>query len=66
MEELMQQAQAGEIDSVYVALPLSSERRIEEVVNQLADSTASVYVVPDLFVSGTGAFTLGGFWVCRL
>jgi len=51
MEELILQVREGKVDSVYVALPLSSERRIEEVVNQLSDSTASVYVVPDLFVS---------------
>ena len=51
MDELFRKVGAGEIDSVYVALPLSSERRIEELVTQLADSTASVYVVPDLFVS---------------
>lgn len=51
IEELVRQVEAGEIDSVYVALPLTNERRIEAVVNQLADSTASVYVVPDLFVS---------------
>lgn len=51
MDELAQQVRLGNIDSVYVALPLSSERRIEDVVNQLSDTTASVYVVPDLFVS---------------
>lgn len=51
INDLLQQVQAGAIDSVYVALPLSSERRIEEIVNQLSDTTASVYVVPDLFVS---------------
>lgn len=51
MEDLFQKVDAGEIDSVYVALPLNSERRIEELVSQLADTTASVYVVPDLFVS---------------
>lgn len=51
IEELVRQVEAGEIDSVYVAWPLTNERRIEAVVNQLADSTASVYVVPDLFVS---------------
>lgn len=51
IDDLMQKAHAGKIDSVYVALPLRSERRIEELVNQLADTTASAYVVPDLFIS---------------
>ncbi|ADL55319.1 undecaprenyl-phosphate glucose phosphotransferase [Gallionella capsiferriformans] len=51
MSELLRLVKAGEIDSVYVALPLTKERRIEDLVNQLADTTASVYVVPDVFVS---------------
>jgi putative colanic acid biosysnthesis UDP-glucose lipid carrier transferase len=51
LADLILQARSGEVDSVYVALPLSSERLIEEVVNQLADTTASVYVVPDSFAS---------------
>jgi putative colanic acid biosynthesis UDP-glucose lipid carrier transferase len=51
LDVLLRQARSGEIDSVYVALPLSSERMIEEVVNRLADTTASVYVVPDSFAS---------------
>ena len=51
MSELLSLVNAGEIDSVYVALPLTRERRIEDLVNQLADTTASVYVVPDIFVS---------------
>ena len=49
--DLILQVRSGEIDSVFVALPLSSERLIEEVVNQLADTTASVFVVPDSFAS---------------
>jgi putative colanic acid biosynthesis UDP-glucose lipid carrier transferase len=51
LDVLLQQTRSGEIDSVYVALPLSSERLIEEVINKLADTTASVYVVPDSFAS---------------
>lgn len=51
LDDLMRKVRAGEIDSVYVALPLQSERLIEELVNQLADTTVSVYVAPDLFIS---------------
>jgi putative colanic acid biosynthesis UDP-glucose lipid carrier transferase len=36
-------------DVVYIALPMSEEPRIREVVDALADSTASVYLVPDIF-----------------
>lgn len=52
MDDLIQEVHDGGIDSVYVALPLrSEERRIEELVSQFADTTVSVYVVPDLFIS---------------
>jgi putative colanic acid biosysnthesis UDP-glucose lipid carrier transferase len=49
--DLLRDARDGRIDYVYIALPLSARARIVEIVNALADTTASVYVVPDLFVS---------------
>jgi putative colanic acid biosynthesis UDP-glucose lipid carrier transferase len=48
---LIEQARAGGIDYVFVALPMRAEKRIVELVNRLADTTATVYVIPDLFVS---------------
>lgn len=51
IEDLLYKAHSGQIDSIYIALPLKSEQRIEALVNQLSDTTASVYVIPDLFVS---------------
>ncbi|MGD8790898.1 MAG: undecaprenyl-phosphate glucose phosphotransferase [Burkholderiales bacterium] len=50
-DNLIRDVQAGRIDYVYIALPLSAKARIVEIVNALADTTASVFVVPDLFVS---------------
>lgn len=47
---LVERARAGEIDYIFIALPMRAERRIVSLVNQLADTTASVYVVPDFFV----------------
>jgi putative colanic acid biosynthesis UDP-glucose lipid carrier transferase len=38
------------VDVVYIALPLRAERRIQELVSMLADTTATVYVVTDLFM----------------
>ena len=38
------------IDMVYLALPMRSERRMREIFDKLQDSTASVFLVPDLFV----------------
>jgi putative colanic acid biosynthesis UDP-glucose lipid carrier transferase len=51
VEDLIGDVHEGRIDYVYIALPLSAKERIVEIVNALADATASVYVVPDLFVS---------------
>jgi putative colanic acid biosynthesis UDP-glucose lipid carrier transferase len=50
LNNLIEQARSGEIDIVYVTLPMQAERRIIQVIEQLADTTVSVYLVPDLFV----------------
>jgi len=47
---LVEGAESGELDSIYIALPMRAERRIQELLNRLSNSTATVYVVPDLFV----------------
>jgi putative colanic acid biosysnthesis UDP-glucose lipid carrier transferase len=49
-DRLVERSRAGEIDYVFIALPMRAEQRIVELVNRLADTTASVYVVPNLFV----------------
>lgn len=47
--DLIEQCRSGEIDVVYVALPLRAEHRTATLVSALADTTASVYLVADLF-----------------
>jgi putative colanic acid biosynthesis UDP-glucose lipid carrier transferase len=37
------------VDAVYIALPMSTSPRIAELLNDLRDTTASVYFVPSLF-----------------
>jgi putative colanic acid biosynthesis UDP-glucose lipid carrier transferase len=49
-EALLEKAKSGEIQVVFVTLPMRAEERIRQIVGKLSDSTASVYVVPDLFV----------------
>ena len=49
LEALVGRAGRGEIDYVFIALPMRAEQRISQLVNRLADTTASVYVIPDLF-----------------
>jgi putative colanic acid biosynthesis UDP-glucose lipid carrier transferase len=38
-----------EIDAVYVALPMRAEPRIAQIMSDLADTTATVYLVADFF-----------------
>lgn len=50
LDQLVDRARAGEIPVVFITLPMRAEQRIREITDRLADSTASVYIVPDLFV----------------
>lgn len=49
IEKLLDDCKAGKIDNVYITLAMSAEARIKKLVEQLSDTTASVYVVPDFF-----------------
>lgn len=50
-EDLIAAARSGEIDAVYIALPLRAEERIRHLLLLLSDTTASVHVVTDLLLS---------------
>lgn len=50
MEDLVRAAREGYIDVVFIALPMRAEERIKMLVSKLADTTASVYIVPDFFM----------------
>ena len=50
IEDLIVAAKAGEVQVVFITLPMRAEARIRSVIQELADTTASVYIVPDLFV----------------
>ena len=50
ISELLKQVRNGEIDIVYIALPMHEEARIIQMVTMLSDTTASVYFIPDFFV----------------
>ncbi len=49
-QQLLVLAKAGKVDRIYITFPMRAEKRIRELLNQLADTTASVYIVPDFFV----------------
>jgi len=40
----------GGVDIVYIALSMRHEKQMRQIVSQLADSVASVYLAPDFFV----------------
>lgn len=48
-QALLEKAKAGDIDHIYITLPLRAEKRISQLIYQLADSTVSVNIVPDFF-----------------
>lgn len=50
LEQLVINAKQGKLDTVFVTLPMRAENRIRWLLDQLADTTASVYIVPDFFV----------------
>ncbi|MGL4604902.1 MAG: undecaprenyl-phosphate glucose phosphotransferase [Iodobacter sp.] len=38
------------IKKIFISLPMSSQPRVLELIDELKDSTASIYFIPDLFV----------------
>ncbi len=50
LNQLIERAKRGEVPVVFITLPMRAEGRIQQVVKELADTTSSVYLVPDFFV----------------
>jgi putative colanic acid biosynthesis UDP-glucose lipid carrier transferase len=50
LDELVDRARRGGIDIIYITFPMRAEDRIRDTLAKLADSTVSVYIVPDFFV----------------
>jgi putative colanic acid biosynthesis UDP-glucose lipid carrier transferase len=51
IDELPELVKRHRIDVVYLALPMISGSRIQTLLDALRDTTASVYFVPDMFVT---------------
>lgn len=49
LELLVEDCKQGKIDRVYITLPMRAEKRIKWLISELSDTTASVYIVPDIF-----------------
>lgn len=50
VSDLIDLARKGEIDVIFITLPMRAENRIRTLIQEFSDSTVSVYIVPDLFV----------------
>jgi putative colanic acid biosynthesis UDP-glucose lipid carrier transferase len=50
LNDLVEGAKAGEVDLIYIALPLRAEPRINALLRELSDTTASVYLAADFLV----------------
>ncbi len=48
-DELVKLSREGDLDHIYIALSMKGEERINQMITALADTTASVYIVPDFF-----------------
>jgi len=50
LQKMVRLARKGEISRVYITLPMTGQKRIQALIYELADTVASVYIVPDFFV----------------
>ncbi len=50
LSSLVEDSRTGKVDYVYITLPMQDDKCISQLITSLADTTASVYVVPDYFV----------------
>lgn len=50
IQHLVDAAKNGDVQVVFITLPMRAEDRIRSLIRELTDTTASVYIVPDLFV----------------
>jgi len=51
ISELPHFVKKNHIDLIYLSLPMASQQRIVTLLDELRDTTASIYFVPDIFVT---------------
>jgi putative colanic acid biosynthesis UDP-glucose lipid carrier transferase len=51
IDEIAAYVKANRVQLIYLSLPMASQPRIKELLDALKDTTASVYFVPDMFVT---------------
>ena len=50
LKDLPEYVRQGHTDVIFIALPIRNMQRVTELLDQLHDTTASIYFVPDVFV----------------
>ncbi len=50
LSELPTYVQAHKIDVIFISLPMRQVQRVVDLLDELRDTTASIYFVPDIFV----------------
>ena len=50
VDQLAEYAKKHRVDMIYVTLPMASQPRIMKLLDELHDTTASVYFMPDIFI----------------
>ncbi|MBT0571538.1 undecaprenyl-phosphate glucose phosphotransferase [Curvibacter sp. CHRR-16] len=51
MADLSPYVRANDVQIIYLSLPMASQPRILQVLDELKDTTASIFFVPDMFVT---------------
>ena len=51
LSQLADYVKRNDVDAIYLALPMATQPRILSVLDDLKDTTASIYFVPDIFVT---------------
>lgn len=51
ISDLPQFVKSNHIDVIYLSLPMASQHRIVSLLDELRDTTASIFFVPDIFVT---------------
>ncbi|HGN9180001.1 TPA: undecaprenyl-phosphate glucose phosphotransferase [Klebsiella pneumoniae] len=48
-QKLIDDAKSGKIDRIYIAMKMSDEKEMKELIRSLTDTTCSVILIPDIF-----------------
>jgi putative colanic acid biosynthesis UDP-glucose lipid carrier transferase len=51
LDQLASLAKTHQVQLIYLSLPMASQPRILQILDELKDTTASIYFVPDMFVT---------------